>query len=65
MWDRKELKAKGQTAYKRNMMPCIIAALILAFTGAARGLSLTVRVPLDKVSVNDNSINDINMCAVR
>ena len=32
MWDRKEIKAKGKEAYRKNRLMCIIAALLLALT---------------------------------
>ena len=37
MWDRKELKAKGKEAYRKNRVMCIIAALLLTVASGAGG----------------------------
>ena len=70
MWDRKELKAKGKEAYRRNRVICIIAALLLAVASGAGGASTAGSTASNNIqkninkSKNDTTINydvdDIN-----
>ena len=62
MWDRKELKAKGKEAYRRNRVMCIIAALLLAVASGAGGASTAGSTASNNVqkSIN-NSKNDTNV----
>lgn len=44
MWDRKELKARGKTAFQANYWPCVGAAAILMFASGAGSVASGSRV---------------------
>ena len=65
MWDRKELKAKGKAAFKRNYWKCVLVALILtaillfalAPAAQATGTDYTVAISGGKTSAYMTDVN--------
>jgi len=68
MWDRKELKQRGKSAFKANYWKCVLVALLLtlfaagASTSASRSVNITLNENNYPISVSDQgtevTVND-------
>ena len=60
MWNRKDVKAKGKTAFKNNFWKCVVTALVVAIIGGgASGFSSSSSGSMSSILSSRHTYNEV------